>query len=218
MPKNEVIQPEREHSEDPFFEVLAKEKKLHAKMQTIETKLKFETEQNPPLDTSASEERVDYWERGMNASLQAIKDGIAYQEDLIRQIETSSAQKIATIKGRIAQSQEKLAQKEAFWALRVSSAQADVEHTKHKLDPKQRKLQLEKEAIQKELDALHSYKKYLVDVGDAKNIRKEKKAVIVDYDSDESYDEDKHGDFEYAGKNGFKAWSAYRLDRGKSSY
>jgi hypothetical protein len=197
MPKNEVIQPEREHSEDPFFEVLAKEKKLHAKMQTIETKLKFETEQNPPLDTSASEERVDYWERGMNASLQAIKDGIAYQEDLIRQIETSSAQKIATIKGRIAQSQEKLAQKEAFWALRVSSAQADVEHTKHKLDPKQRKLQLEKEAIQKEL---------------------EKKAVIVDYDSDESYDEDKHGDFEYAGKNGFKAWSAYRLDRGKSSY
>jgi hypothetical protein len=217
--KNEVIMPERETGhDDPYLETLAKEKKLQAKMTVIETKLKFEMEQNPPLDTSSSEERVDYWERGMQASLQAIKDGISYQEDLILQIETAAAQKVATIKSRIAQSREKLAKKETFWSLRISSAQADYEHTKHKLDPKQRKLQLEKEAIQKELDALQSYKKYLVAADDAKELRKEKKAVVLDYDSDDSYDEDKHGDMEYDGKFGFKAWSSWRLAKGKEPY
>ena len=145
MPKNEVIQPDREERDDPFFEVLAKEKKLHAKMKTIETKLKFELEQHPPEDTEKEEQLVSYWEQNMESSLAVLRGKIQYQEGIILEAKQSYEKRLHVMEERLSQTKANLIEKERFYASRVSAAQAQVEYSKRKLDPKARKHVIYKE-------------------------------------------------------------------------
>jgi len=223
MPKarNEVIHPEQgelDNQDAAYIRLDAKQALLKKKLKLLEPKLKIAQDEEGPEDVSHLETKVDYWEEGMQNSINKQRDSVAFQENQILQSKAAYEQRLATMENRLRQAKDKLVQIESFWAQRIAAAQAKVEHSKRKVSPKLRKMELEKEAIEEEINAIQLQKDYHLKMEVVTNIRKEKKAVVVEYDSDEDYDEDKHGDMEYDGRTGFKAWSLWRMARGKDPY
>jgi len=210
MPKKPVQTEGEVMADDPWLVNHDKQRKLTAKLEAHQLKIRIAKEENPPGDTSVADSKVIYWEQMRDQSLMSIRNSIEYQTKQIDQIRLSAEKSIAAIQVHLSSSERSMQEKEAFFAERILTAQLKVRTIKEKVPPKLRKLQIEEEAMQKEIESLKALQKYGDLQSEAKSLRETKKNIVVeeeDDDDDDEYNWYKHGEW--------KEWCARRIAQGK---
>lgn len=179
-------------TDDSHLENVEKKKSVVKKIKAIDDQITLALEENPVSDPVGYASKVEYWEALKTASLAKLQSAVDFQQNQINEMREAVERRIASIQVKLDASKLTLKEKSAYFDSKVGSAKKKLDIAQTKACPKVRRLQLQKEALQAEIDAMTAQEAHAAKVDELNRKREKVESMNLspptppDSDSDES--------------------------------
>jgi hypothetical protein len=174
------------------LENVEKKKSVLKRIRAIDDQITLALEENPVSDPAGYASKVEYWEALKTASLSKLQSAVDFQQNQINEMREAVERRIASIQVKLDASKLTLKEKTVYFDSKVGSAKKKLDIAQTKACPKVRKLQLQKEALQAEIDAMVAQEAHVAKVDELNRKREKVERMDLtpptppDSDSDES--------------------------------
>jgi len=142
---------------ETILENAEKKRAIAKKIKAIEDQMTLELEENPVADPVGLTGKVEHWMSLEAQSTKRLQRAIDYHETQLRQIREKAEISIAAAQSKLEASITAKAESDAYYAPRLAKAKKRVEMAQTKASPKIRKLQMQKETLLLEIEAMNAH-------------------------------------------------------------